>query len=492
MWHCVLPSGNRIYQRRATKSADIVGVAMPEVRDRIAEEAAPPPGLLSGERRALTIGLVFLVTLVAFEGLAVATAMPVVRDDLGGIGLYGLVFSAFMLTNLVGITFAGQQSDHGSPGVAFAMGLAAFGAGLVVSGAAPTMAVVVFGRAVQGFGAGCISTVAYAVIARAYDEAVRPRMFAVMSTAWVLPGIVGPALAGAVAEHLSWRLVFLGLLPLLPVNMLMTFPAIRRLGPPPEGEGREARLWPALRLAAGAGMVVGGLAVRFVPATIALVVAGAAVAVPALRRLMPEGTLRAAPGLPAAVACIGLFSAAFFGAEAFLPLTLNEVRDQSPTVAGLALTAATLTWTTGAWINARRAQEWTGRTSAIAGVVFVAAGIAVSGATAYSGIPVAAAALGWGIGGLGMGNAWQTMTLTILAESEEQKVGASSAALNLSSVLGIAIGTGIGGAVVGAGDAAGWDTAVSAGTIFALMFGVAVLALVAAARLPGRTPAATE
>ena len=461
---------------------------MADVRDRPAPAGAPvppAPGLLSGQRRSLTIGLVFLVTLVAFEGLAVATAMPVVRDDLGGIGLYGLVFSAFMLTNLVGITFAGQQSDHGSPAVAFALGLAAFGAGLVVSGAAPTMAVVVAGRAVQGFGAGCISTVAYVVIARAYDEALRPRMFAVMSTAWVLPGVIGPALAGAVAEHLSWRLVFLGLLPLLPVNMLMTFPAIRRMGPPPSAEA-ESRLRPALQLSAGVGMVVGGLALRFLPAAVALVIAGTAISLPALRRLMPEGTLRAAPGLPAAVACIGLFSAAFFGAEAFLPLTLNEVRDQSPTVAGLALTAATLTWTTGAWVNARRAKEWSGRFSAVSGVILVATGIAVSGSTAYSGTPVAAAAVGWGIGGLGMGIAWQTMTLTILAEADEKTVGASSAALNLSSVLGIAVGTGIGGAVVGAGDAAGWDTAVSAGTIFAIMFGVALVAVAAAARLPGR------
>ena len=465
---------------------------MPDVRDRSAPidaPATPASGLLSGERRALTIGLVFLVTLVAFEGLAVATAMPVVRDDLGGIGLYGLVFSAFMLTNLVGIAFAGQQSDHGSPAAAFTLGLAAFGTGLVVSGSAPSMAVVVAGRAVQGFGAGCISTVAYVVIARAYDESLRPRMFAVMSTAWVLPGVIGPALAGAVAEHLSWRLVFLGLLPLLPVNMLMTMPAIRRMGPPPAETEGVSRLGPALQLAAGAGMVVGGLALRFLPAAAALVVAGTAVSVPAVRRLMPAGTLRAAPGLPAAVACIGLFSAAFFGAEAFLPLTLNEVRDQSPTVAGLALTAATLTWTSGAWVNARRANEWTGRFSARVGVILVAMGIAVSGSTAYSGTPVVAAAIGWGIGGLGMGIAWQTMTLTILAEAEEDTVGASSAALNLSSVLGVAVGTGIGGAVVGAGDSAGWDTAVSAGAIFALMFGVAVLALVAAARLPGRTPA---
>jgi MFS family permease len=311
-------------------------------------------------------------------------------------------------------------------------------------------------------------------------------MFAIMSSAWLLPGVVGPALAGAVAEHLSWRLVFLGLLPLLPLNLLLTLPAIRRLEAPlatPEGQ---ARLASALQLAVGGGMVVGGLALRFLPLAAALVVAGSALAVPPLRRLMPEGTLRAAPGLPAAVACIGLTCAAFFGAEAFLPLTLNEVRGQSPTLAGLTLTAATLTWTAGSWINARRAKEWSSRFSTMTGLMLVAAGIAVSGSTAYSGSPVVAAAIGWGIGGLGMGMAWQSMTLAVLSEAPEDRVGASSAALNLSNVLGVALGTGIGGAVVSAGESAGWDTAVSVGAIFATTFGVALLAVATAARLPGR------
>jgi MFS family permease len=465
---------------------------MADVRERpITHDLSlrPPPGLLSGHRRPLTIGLVLLVTLVAFEGLAVATALPVVRDDLGGTELYGLVFSAYMLTNLVGIAFAGQQADRGSPAPAFAAGLVIFGAGLVISGAAPSMPVVVAGRAVQGFGGGCISTIAYVTIGRGYEEELRPRMFAVMSTAWVLPGVIGPALAGAIAEHVSWRLVFLGLLPLLPVNLAMTLPAIRRIGAPTVAEDG-ARLAVALQLAAGAAMVVGGLAIRFVPATAALVAAGCLVGVPALKRLMPEGTLRAAPGLPAAIACIGLFCSAFFGAEAFLPLTLNEVRGQSPTLAGLALTAATLTWTAGSWIQARRTKEWTPRFSALIGVSLVAAGIAVAGSTAYSQAPVIAAALGWGIGGLGMGIAWQTMTLTVLSESEEEKVGASSAALNLSYVLGIALGTGLGGAVLAAGDSAGWDTAVSVGAVFGIMVAVAVVAFAAASRLPGRAPAA--
>ena len=135
------------------------------------------------------------------------------------------------------------------------------------------MAVLVAGRAVQGFGGGCISTVAYVTIARGYEEELRPRMFALMSSAWVLPGVWAPRSPAPVAEHLSWRLVFLGLLPLLPLNMMMTLPAIRRLGPPPATDsGPKSH---AVQLAVGAGMVVGGLAVRLLPAAAALVVLGA-------------------------------------------------------------------------------------------------------------------------------------------------------------------------------------------------------------------------
>ncbi|HEY8172617.1 MAG TPA: hypothetical protein VIH21_05980 [Dehalococcoidia bacterium] len=65
-------------------------------------------GLLGGERRALTIGLVMTVTLVAFEGLAVATVMPRAEADLGGLRLYGWTFSAFLLASLLGITWAGD------------------------------------------------------------------------------------------------------------------------------------------------------------------------------------------------------------------------------------------------------------------------------------------------------------------------------------------------------------------------------------------------
>ena len=159
-------------------------------------------GLWSPGRRALTIGLVLTITLVASEALAVATIMPIVADELTGqlralrLGLLGVL--------------PRQPRRHRRcrrahrPARAWSArsrsGSACSSVGLVVGGLAPTMAILVAGRLLQGLGAGAIPPIAYVAIGRALPERLRPRMFATLSTAWVLPGVIGPALAGGVAE----------------------------------------------------------------------------------------------------------------------------------------------------------------------------------------------------------------------------------------------------------------------------------------------------
>lgn len=450
--------------------------------------ATPPAshatGLLTPDKRLLTIGLVLVVTMSAFEALAIATAMPVVRDDLGGLRLYGLVFSGFTVANLVGAAYAGQQADRREPALPFSIGLCLFGVGLVIGGLAQSMEMLVAARCVQGLGSGMIATLAYVGIGRGYDEHLRPRMFAVLSSAWVVPGLVGPALAGAVADHISWRLVFLGLLPLLPLAAVLTIPALRRLAPENVAPADD-RLMKSIQLAAGAALILAGSTADNPLIIAPLVAVGAIVAIFALRTLLPSGTFVAARGLPAAVAVMGLACMSFFGAEAFLPLALNEVRHQSPTLAGLALTAATMTWTAGSWVQARRTQRWSRRTMVIAGFVFIAVGIAIAGTTASEESPVVMAAVGWAIGGFGMGLAYTSVSLTILSEAPPDQTGYASASLQLSSVLGVAIGTGVSGAIVGAGDSGLWSTATSIGLLFALMAAFAALAAGAATRLPG-------
>jgi MFS family permease len=352
------------------------------------------------ERRNLTIGLILTVSMGAFEALAVATVLPAAVKDIGGLEWYGWVFSGFMLANLVSITTAGRAADLHGVAQPFVLGTGFFVAGLLGAGLAPAMPLVVASRIAQGLGAGALSSVAYVAIARAYPPGARPRMLAMLSSAWVVPGLVGPALAGAVADHVSWRWVFLGLAPPTTVASALAVPSLRSLGPSTAAASATKHTLTALYLAAGAGAALFGLGrADNLPVAVALLVAGVGLALPALIRLLPAGTLRARRGLPAAVATVGLLGFAFFAAEAFLPLSLTEVRGQSTMVAGVALTAATLTWTAGAWIQARLAGRESRRWLTASGLVLMIGGVAGIALVVTTTLPVAGAAIAWGIAG---------------------------------------------------------------------------------------------
>ena len=100
------------------------------------------------------------------------------------------------------------------------------------------------------------------------------------------------------------------------------------------------------------------------------------VGLPALRRLVPPGTLTGRPGLPATIASRGLLTFTFFGADAYVTLAVTAVRHRSPVVAGIAVTGATVAWTAGAWVQARLSSVWEGRRLVRTGLLIVLAGIA--------------------------------------------------------------------------------------------------------------------
>ena len=150
--------------------------------------------------------------------------MPTVARDLGGLHLYGWVFSAFLLGSMVGIVVAGREADRSGPARPYVTGLLLFAAGLLVGGLAPSMPVLVVGRTLQGFGAGAVPAVAYVAIGRSLPEVLRARMMAMMSTAWVVPGLVGPIVAAVVTHLFGWRWVFIGLVPLVAVTGTLALP----------------------------------------------------------------------------------------------------------------------------------------------------------------------------------------------------------------------------------------------------------------------------
>ena len=434
------------------------------------------------------------MTLVAFESLAVITILPEIENDLTGLAWYGWVTTSFFLGTMIGIVFAGGQADRHGLGRPYVVGLILFAVGLVVAGLAPSMPVLVVGRFVQGFGAGVVPAIGYVAIGRVYPIDARPRMFAVLSTAWVVPGIIGPVLAERVSAWVSWRAVFLGLLPLVAVAGSLIIPEMMRLrapagvdaaSPEPNIPWNRRRMVEAARVAIGTALVVASLPTAWAigPA----LVGGILIGLGPLRRLAPPGTLRAAAGLPAVVLSRGLLTFAFFGADTFVPYALTEGRGASTFAGSIAVTAATLGWTSATWIQERFITRTGEAFFARAGYLTMTPGIlVVAVASTADALPFWMIHVGWTLGGFGMGLAYSAHSQLTLRCSPAARYGSATAALQLFDNLGVALGAGVAGAVVTFGDDVGWDPgkAVAAALVPATV--AALIGVVVTRRLPPR------
>ncbi|MFC5884877.1 MFS transporter [Kitasatospora sp. CM 4170] len=466
-------------------------------------DAVPTPseetdqgGVLGGPYRALTLGIVSVVLLLAFEATAVNTAMPVAARQLDGLGLYAFAFSGYFTTTLFALVVSGQWCDRRGPLQPLFTGIAVFGAGLVVAGAAPGMWVFVAGRAVQGLGGGLVIVALYVVVGRAYPERLRPAVFAAFSAAWVLPSIVGPVVSGAVTQHLGWRWVFLAVPVLILLPLAVMGPALRRserAQPVATSAGFDRRRTLLAAMAAvGAGLLqYAGQRLDLLGLLPA--VAGAALLVPAVLGLLPAGTLRAGRGLPTVILLRGVAAGAFFAAEAFIPLMMVTQRGLSPTLAGLTLTSGGLSWALGSMLQGRPGAERYREAMIRGGFVLTAVAIAGAALVLVPAVPAWVAAAAWGVGGIGMGLAVASISVLMMRLSAPEDAGANSASLQMSDALGNVLLVGLAGvlfAALGGGSVAaaqeGTGGAGSSGAfaaIFLTMTGVALLGALVSGRV---------
>lgn len=456
--------------------------------------------LWAPERRPLVVGLVLTITLVAFEALAIATVMPDVKNEIGGLGLYGWVFSGFVLSSLIGIVIAGQLVDRRGLLPPYAAGLGVFAVGLVVGGAAQSMPMLIAGRCLQGFGAGAIPATAYAAIARGIPGPLRPRMFAVTSTAWVVPGLIGPTAAIAIEHAWSWRAVFLVLVPIVAVAGAITAPALRSLGTAPTAEDADPAAAVARRradrdcvlqvvaLVLGVAAVFAAVTGPPLPVALALVAVGAPVVGWCLVRILPDGTVRLAPGVPATVGLRGILTFAFFSADTFVPLAIEDGRGGDKWIVGAALTLCTMLWTAGSWTQERWIARVGPRRLDQIGFALLAASVALLVVMAQ-GAPPWLAIVAWGAGGYAIGIAYAPQAVTVLAAAAPGEEGAASSAIQFSDAFGFAVGTALAGAVIATADDLGWSVADGTTIVFVIAAAVALVGLVSSRRLPAKVPA---
>ena len=402
---------------------------------------------MSRPYRALTTGIVALISLIGFEYLAIATAMPAVAHALDGLPLYTLAFGGPMAAGVIGMVLSGSWSDRHGPRAPLWLGVAAFALGLLLAGLAPTMALLVAGRLVQGFGGGLMSVALYVMVARAYPAALHPRIFAAFAAAWVVPVIVGPALAGFIVETVGWRWVFLG-------AVLLALPAAlfvqaglrgRALQDTPAPAAAPSRLpWALVAAGSAGGLYWAGQHHQAPWLALALLLLAIAA-----RQLLPRGTLRAQRGLPAVVALRGLVAAAFFGCEVFIPLLLSDERGLSLTQAGLVLTVGALGWSAGSWWQARPGAP-SRAALLVGGMTAIVVGILAILALLWPAVPLALGVLGWSGAGLGMGVVYPTLSVLTLELSSPSEQGSNSSALQLSDSLFSATALALSGALFAA------------------------------------------
>ncbi|MGW3988300.1 MFS transporter [Streptomyces sp. NPDC004830] len=441
------------------RDAEVVGAGGP-LPVAEAEET-----VLGRSHRALSFGIVSVVLLIAFEATAVGTAMPVAARELDGVSLYAFAFSGYFTTSLFGMVLSGQWSDRRGPLGPLTTGIAAFGAGLLLSGTAGTMWVFILGRAVQGLGGGLVIVALYVVVGRAYPERLRPAIMAAFAASWVLPSIVGPLAAGTVTEQLGWRWVFTGIPVLVVLPLALALPQIRRRASGPVEEPAPAdpsapagpsgasfdlrRIRLALAISLGAGLLQYA-AQDLRPLSLLPAAAGVALLVPAVLGLLPRGTYRAARGLPSVVLLRGVAAGSFIAAESFVPLMLVTQRGLSPTLAGFSLAAGGGTWALGSWVQSRPRVEPHRERLVTVGMLLVAAAVATAPSVLIDSVPVWTVAVAWAFGCFGMGLVISSTSVLLLKLSAPEEAGSNSAALQISDGLSNVVLLSAGGAAFAA------------------------------------------
>lgn len=169
------------------------------------------------------VALLLVLALATLDSTIVATAMPRIVSQLGGITLYSWAFSAYLLTSTAAMPLYGKLADLYGRKRFLLLGTLIFLVGSAACGHAQTMEQLVFLRGLQGLGAGAIQPLVLTILADlSADAQENARLIGGVGVLWGVSSVAGPLLGGLIVDHFSWSWIFYLNLPLgLPAMLLL-------------------------------------------------------------------------------------------------------------------------------------------------------------------------------------------------------------------------------------------------------------------------------
>jgi EmrB/QacA subfamily drug resistance transporter len=452
-------------------------------------EPMPPSPLTKAEMRNIFYGLMLGMFLSALNQTIVATALPTIGRELGDFENVSWVIIAYLLSSTVVSPLYGKFSDIHGRRVMMLLAIGLFLAGSVVSAAAPNMVILIAGRTLQGIGGGGIVPLTQTTIADMITPRERGRYQAYMGTSWIVAGVAGPALGGAIAEHLHWSVIFWLNVPLGLVAMLLAYHAMKRL-PRYERPHQLDIVGAALMIAAATIFLIaltsGGTRVPWTSWTILILVSislGLSLALVWWLRLVSEPflplTVLGNPVMRAGTAATSWMLGAVLGLTVYMPFYFQVVHELSATQAGLALIPIVLMTTPGSLLSGRSMMYLRHyKVSAIAGATIAIASVtalAIEPAMPLHGVIIALTLIGFGAG-----TVYPVATVSIQNAVPVHQVGTATGAMNFFRALASALAVAILGAILlaalgatperGTGVAILVETAKAAGIDIAVVF----------------------
>src|SRR5476649_488571 len=412
--------------------------------------------LFNAENRGSAITLSAGVALYATNSYIVITILPSVVQDIGGLAWYAWNTTLYVVCSILGSALSARLMRSAGPRGSYLTAAAIFIAGAAICTAAPSMPVLLLGRALQGLGGGFLFALSYAMINLLFKESLWPRAMALISAMWGIATLVGPAVGGIFAELHAWRWAF-GLL--LPVTAFFCF-WVWRLLPKSQRDKQPEEPLPLMQLAllTGAVLVVsaGSLSTSGLVNLLGFGIAVVMMLILRHReftadvRLLPRNALRTSSPLYGLYLVMTLLIIGL-GCELFVPYLLQHLHGQTPLAAGYITAAAAAGWTLSEMTSA----GWTDRRAnqaIVSGPAILAVGLVLllASVPVVFGPPwfnLSGIVLGLTLAGFGIGLGWPHLLTRVLQQADEQEKETAGASITLVQSFSAALGAALAGTI---------------------------------------------